>query len=162
MSCHHIGRGMNSIVRRTITLYDHNEIALEPAKKIIATCENAVNWCDGNGYEAVDYILRCRCGKCLKLVPEGEKLYSIYDFPLEFQHKHPQMDEELELASYGLCEECFDRYMPEYCEGEWDTEILKKTIEDDEYNSQEFLSEGKHCLYNNKHSWGESTRWYEQ
>ncbi len=48
MSCHSIGKGINAIVRRTITLYDRGEIAFEPTKKIIATCANAVNWCDGN------------------------------------------------------------------------------------------------------------------
>ncbi|MBR1686767.1 MAG: hypothetical protein IJ708_16725 [Clostridia bacterium] len=161
MSCHDIGRGMNDVVRRTITLYDRNEIALEPAKKIIATCENAVNWCDGNSYEALDYIRRCRCGKCLKLVPKGEKLYSIYDLPYEYENKYPYMQEELELASDGLCEECFDRLMPAYCYGDWNIESMKKYIENDDSNSDGCLSEGQHREFNNKHLWREATYWYE-
>lgn len=160
MSCHDIGRGMNYVVRRTITLYDRNEIALEPAKKIIASCKNAVNWCDGNGYEAIDFILNCRCGKCLKLVPKGEKLYSIFDLPYKFEDTHPNLDEELELASYGLCEECFDRYMPNFCDEEWNVESLKKSIENDKH-SNNFLSEGEHQMSNNGCSWLKDRYWYE-
>ena len=75
MSCHDIGRGMNSVVRVVIGLYDNEEISSDAAIRIIRACARGVNWCDGNSYEAVDYIRRCRCGKCLRMIPKGEKLY---------------------------------------------------------------------------------------
>ena len=51
MSCHDIGRGLNEVVRMTISLYNSKRIGLKEAKSVIATCAEAVNWCDGNSYE---------------------------------------------------------------------------------------------------------------
>ena len=59
MSCHDIGRGMNEVVKTTIELYDAKAIDINATKKIIASCAAAVNWCDGNEYEATAYIRRC-------------------------------------------------------------------------------------------------------
>ena len=105
MSCHDIGRGMNSVVRTTVTLMDEGKISKEAAKTIICCCKQSVNWCDGNEGEAIDYISGCMCGRCLKLVPEGEKLYSVYDVARDFPDYY-HLDDN--LATDGLCEECFD------------------------------------------------------
>lgn len=48
MSCHSIGRGMNSVVKVVISLVDERKIEIEPAKEIIEACKKGVNWCDGN------------------------------------------------------------------------------------------------------------------
>jgi hypothetical protein len=163
MSCHDIGRGMNYVVRRTITLYDQKKIALEPAKKIIASCTGAVYWCDGNSDEAINFIRRCRCGKCLKLVPKGEKLYSIWKLPYPTYKGHyewlSKIEEELELASDGLCEECFEQYMPSFCDGELDLEAMKRELE--EKYPQYAISEGKYPIDNNGYFWREDEYWYE-
>ena len=127
MSCHDIGRGMNEVVRLTISMFDKEEISKEAAIKIIATCRIAVNWCDGNSTEACDYIRNCRCGKCLKLIPKGEKLISLWDIPdrqipgkigsgLVFSRNRINED-DLRVATDKLCEECFDRLVPQYYGG---------------------------------------------
>lgn len=59
MSCHNIGRGMDSVVVQVIKLLEENEISKEAARKIIIACRNEVYWCDGNEYEAVESINRC-------------------------------------------------------------------------------------------------------
>ena len=115
MSCHDIGRGMNSVVKTTITLMDQGKISKEAAKTIIISCANGVNWCDGNTYEAVDYIRRCLCGRCMKLVPAGEKLYSVYDVSGDVPDQH-RLDDN--LAADGLCADCFDAVLSEHCKDE--------------------------------------------
>jgi hypothetical protein len=121
---------MNAVVRRTITLFDRKEIALEPAKKIIASCAKAVYWCDGNEYEAVDFISHCRCGECLKLIPKGEKLYSIWDVTVPKQSSRDhwifETKNKLELVTDGMSEEWFDHYIPEESGDGYHEEAIKK------------------------------------
>ena len=77
MSCHDIGRGMNTVVRTTITLFDEGKITLESARAIIVSCRKGVHWCDGNEGEAISYISECICGKCMKKAEKGEKLFHL-------------------------------------------------------------------------------------
>ena len=74
MSCHDIGRGLNSVVGVVITLYDEGKLDIETARTIIVACRKGVHWCDGNEDEAVMRLRTCRCGKCLKVVKKGEEL----------------------------------------------------------------------------------------
>ena len=48
MSCHRIGLGMNSVVEKSIEMFENEEIGLNACKKIIVACRNGVYWCDGN------------------------------------------------------------------------------------------------------------------
>lgn len=156
MSCHDIGRGLNEVVRMTITQYDKGEVSHEAAVKIIATCKVAVNWCDGNGYEAIDYISRCRCGKCLKMIPKGEKLFSLWDLP--YAYRESDIMEKARMATDSLCEECFDKIMPEYCSDNDNTETLKeKIIKNNEDHPERYLSEGEHKNHNNGCEWVRET-----
>ena len=159
MSCHDIGRGMNEVVRMTISLFDKGEISRESAKKIIATCGVAVNWCDGNEGEAIDYINGCRCGKCLKLVPEGEKLYSIWRLPYDFKNRDIDM-EKLRIVSYGLCEQCFDVVLQPLCDEMYNTETLKKNIEE-KCDLEDYTSDGAHPDDNNGAYWCRGTDWFD-
>lgn len=77
MSCHDIGRGINTIVERIVELYDEGKYSTETARDLIATSRNGVHWCDGNEDEAVECIRRCRCGRCLKKMKAGEYLFSV-------------------------------------------------------------------------------------
>lgn len=106
MSCHDIGRGMNSVVDKVIEMYDEGELTVEAARKIIAKARKGVHWCDGNEGEAVASIRRCRCGRCLKEVPSGTPLYSVWDISVSKNIIDKNPDEI--LASDGLCLECFD------------------------------------------------------
>ena len=38
MSCHDIGRGMNSVVLVVLDLYDHGKMPLESARQVIKAC----------------------------------------------------------------------------------------------------------------------------
>ena len=160
MSCHNIGAGLNEVVRMTISLFDKEQISRESAKKIIATCRVAVNWCDGNEGEATEYISNCRCGNCLKLVPKGEKLYSTWDLPRDFRMEKDIDEGRLRIAYDGLCEECFDDVINPFCDEEYDTEKLKKYIEDNT-DVDCYTSEGEHPKSNNGYRWVRGTDWFD-
>ena len=66
MSCHRIGLGMNSVVEKSIEMFENEEIGLNACKKIIVACRNGVYWCDGNEDEAIACIIDCYCGNCLR------------------------------------------------------------------------------------------------
>lgn len=109
MSCHDIGRGMNSVVEVAIDMYDDGELSLEAARKIIAAARKGVHWCDGNEYEAVDCIRECRCGRCLKKMAPGDSLYSVWRLSDAIPQKYSVLEMSSEpLASDAMCEECFD------------------------------------------------------
>lgn len=111
MSCHDIGRGMNSVVREIVTLLDAEKISKEAAKTLILACIRGVYWCDGNDGEAIDYIHQYLCGNCLKKVPEGEKMYSIWD-NLPYQKRNEVVRGiGKEFVSYEFCEECFEHIL---------------------------------------------------
>lgn len=156
MSCHDIGRGMNEVVKTTIELYDAKAIGIEAAKRIIATCAVAVNWCDGNSYEAIEYISRCRCGKCLKMVPKGEKLYSVWELSNDVPNRY-YIKDKTGLAADGLCEGCFDEVISKYCN---DPNAGKREMDYIESHSDEerYKSEGEYPAHNNGCRWPER-RW---
>lgn len=99
MSCHDIGRGLNSVAMLIAEMYDTNEISKETAVKIFQRLQKGVHWCDGNEYEAIECISD-RCGICLKELEEGEILYPPY---FDVKGEHP------EAATDYLCEECMLR-----------------------------------------------------
>lgn len=117
MSCHSIGQGMNSVVNVIIDLYDKKKIEKKVAKILIASCRKGVHWCDGNEYEAVESIRRCRCGNCLEIVPKNEYLFSVWDVSNEVPTAYKILDDpRTMLASDGLCDKCFDEIINKYCE----------------------------------------------
>ncbi len=155
MSCHDIGRGMNEVVKTTIELYDAKGIDLKAAKRIIATCAVAVNWCDGNSYEALAYISQCRCGKCLEMIPEGGKLYSVWNVSKNVRNPY-DIDEKAGLATDRLCEKCFDEVISMYCS---DPNAGKREMEyiESHYEKKEYTSEGEHPDHNNGFKWPKRT-----
>lgn len=158
MSCHDIGRGMNEVVRMTVSEFDRGEISAGAARRIIATCGVAVHWCDGNEGEALAYIRRCRCGKCLKLIPKGEKLLSLWELPYNYH----DVVTKARLAADGICEKCFDEIMPGFCMGDDDAESLKAEIKNryEDY-PENYLSDGEHPDDNNGFRWVRGTDWYD-
>ena len=151
MSCHDIGRGMNSVVRVTIGLYDAGRIDKDATAQIIRACARGVNWCDGNKSEAVDYIRRCRCGRCLKMVPKGEKLYSIWDVSFDVPKRY-EIDRDFKLLSDGLCEECFDIVLNEHCGDVGAGERERKHIEEHQ-KPEDYISTGQYEDNNNGCVW---------
>ena len=149
MSCHDIGRGMNSVVRTVVSLMDEKKISKDAAKTIIRCCANSVSWCDGNSSEATDYVRRCMCGRCMKRVPAGEKLYSVYQVSDAVKNRY-HLDDH--LGSDGLCEECFDIVLAEHCKDAAAGERERKYIEE-HYDSEDYISTGEYENHNNGYSW---------
>mgnify|MGYP006932583004 CR=1 FL=1 len=91
MSCHRIGLGMNSVVEKSIEMFENEEIGLNACKKIIVACRNGVYWCDGNEDEAIACIIDCYCGNCLR------KLHQEYRILILLKQIHHQAPEVLLL-----------------------------------------------------------------
>jgi len=146
MSCHDIGRGINTIVERIVELYDEGKYSTETARDLIATSRNGVHWCDGNEDEAVECIRRCRCGRCLKKMKAGEYLFSVWDVSSEVKNVYKIMDIEDndgdELASDKLCEECFKIVMNKYCNdptaGEREMKYILEHEKEEHYLAEEW------------------------
>lgn len=79
MSCHNIGKGMDSVAKIVIQMYVNNEITKDAALRLFRALRDGVNWCDGNSYEATESISKILCGRCLKQFTEGEKPSSLWD-----------------------------------------------------------------------------------
>lgn len=117
MSCHDIGRGMNSVVKVIIDNYQEKKFDAETARELIAACRKGVYWCDGNQDEAIKSIRRCICGKCMQTIRKGEYLFSIWNVSYDVPDRYGIIDGgEVELASDGLCEKCFDEVINAHCE----------------------------------------------
>lgn len=161
MSCHDIGRGMNEIVRLVVTQYDEGRININEAKPILATCAKAVYWCDGNEYEAVDYISGCRCGKCLNMVPKGEFIYPLYDLEQKYKPRD-LMQKYRVIGGCGVCAECFDAIVESEEMIQETGPDLRKSIEDlNSYDRETFLSTGEHNDNNNGCRWVRDADWFD-
>lgn len=142
MSCHDIGRGMNSVVVKTICLFDDNKISLEAAQEIIAACRKGVHRCDGNEDEAIASIRRCRCGKCLRPVEKGKPLFSVWDLPYDFQNRDDILDGNgASYASDGFCTTCFDEVLARHC-GDAETGPRMRAYIMEHSREDEYLSAG--------------------
>ena len=146
MSCHNICRGMNYVVKNVIKMYDTGELTLEAARKIIAAARRGVNWCDGNEYEAVEIIRRCRCGRCLKKMEAGAPLYSVWDVPVDSPGYSRILDTEPEiLASEGLCSSCFDivinRFLGDENAGQRERKYIEEHRSEKEWKANEWREE---------------------
>ena len=74
--------------------------------------KNGVNYCDGNEYEAVESVRKCRCGKCLKsLKPEKDR---IYDFVALSSDDYFKILDQEDIAYANLCVECTDAVLNDY------------------------------------------------
>ena len=151
MSCHDIGRGMNSVVRVTMGLYDTGKIDKESAHKIIYACARGVYWCDGNEGEATEYIRNCVCGKCMNKISKGDKLYSIYDVSPDVPNRF-HIDDNYELVTSRLCEECFDVLINEHCGDELAGQRERQYIVE-HCKPEKYLSSGQYEEWNNGLPW---------
>ena len=65
MSCHNIGRGLNSVTEVVMELFFRGKISEEAMKKLVTACRKGVHWCDGNETEAIECIRDNYCGSLL-------------------------------------------------------------------------------------------------
>ncbi|MCD8123968.1 MAG: hypothetical protein LUE23_02890 [Lachnospiraceae bacterium] len=131
MSCHNIGRGLNTVTRKSIELLDAGKITWDVAKELIRTARDGVNWCDGNDYEAVAYILQNRCGYCLEEIKPGKPMYNLWDIDLDYNEELRLFRETRDsvVASY-LCPECFDSVIREFMHDDTAGEAKRRYIEE--------------------------------
>ena len=102
MSCHNIGQGLNTVVKVVLEEYDKGLIPYESAHKIIKQARNAVNFCDGNTYEAIEvFEFQKRCTCCL----EKKEVMNVYDLPKDFEfsmHKSAKYENSLSLSLQAI------------------------------------------------------------
>ena len=149
MSCHDIGRGMNSVVRTTISLLDEGRISMDAARSIILSCKHGVHWCDGNEGEAVSYIRGCICGRCMKKLAKGEKLYNIYSVSNDVPDR---FDWAKDFVTDKLCRECFDIILNEKCGDSNAGQRERAYIEENE-DEEDYTSTGEYENHNNGFRW---------
>ena len=132
MSCHDIGRGMNSVIEVVIGLYDDGKISTESAGEIIKACRRGVHWCDGNEGEAVGALAFTRCGVCLKKIPEGKELYDLVDaYGVEVEHTDCEkifQKAQYELAYPSVCGKCMDKIITEWTGNSEISSKIKKAL----------------------------------
>ena len=109
MSCHSIGRGLNSVMEVVVELYEEGKIPAEAVRLLGQQAMRAVNYCDGNADEAVEVLTESRCGRCLKKVASTNELFNVYEVSYDSKRTYDQKDPmEVEpLASPALCADCF-------------------------------------------------------
>ena len=141
MSCHAIGHGINTIMEVVVGLLDEGKISVEAVRHIGAQAMMAVNYCDGNSYEAVAVLKGFRCGRCLKKVANKDELYSLYDidYHLWSDEYDPLGLEDEPLATYELCGDCFDAVMNRCYH---DPEITKRERQDIDERRQRSKNNG--------------------
>ena len=112
MSCHDVGRALNSVGAVVLGMYDKGRIPLEEARELLVATRLGVHWCDGNEYEAVDELSKNHCGHCLRKLEVGAPLYDVDDVSRDVPDRYRMYDHpELPIASGYLCPECFDRLL---------------------------------------------------
>ncbi len=79
MSCHDIGRGMDSVTKVVFKMYIDGEITKDVAFRLFRALQKGVHWCDGNEYEATKSISGVLCGRCLKVFKEDEDPIDVWD-----------------------------------------------------------------------------------
>ena len=107
MSCRRIGLGMNSVVEKSIEMFENEEISLNACKKIIVACRNGVYWCDGNEDEAIACIIDCYCGNCLRKIHQ--------------EHRIRVDRNRYDVVTHYLCEDCYQHLV-------YEESILKKHV----------------------------------
>ncbi len=113
MSCHNIGRGLNSVSKVVLELYEGNELSKSAVIRLIRACRRGVNWCDGNEYEAVDAVIEAGyCGLCFE---KKGNLSSAFENGLQYPEKYDIFSAyELTAAHNYLCEDCKKRMIDEH------------------------------------------------
>ena len=113
MSCHDIGHGLNTVTALVMLLRDQGELSDTTAAKLLKKAKAAVHWCDGNEYEAVESIYGCYCGRCLRKMEPGQKLYDCLDiWDARWREKYPFSGPEIPGGD-AVCSDCLDALLLE-------------------------------------------------
>ena len=113
MSCHDIGRGLNSVVEVVIGLYAQGKLSKEAAIPILYACRKGVNWCDGNEDEAMQALVDTGyCGLCLE---KSDSITNVYENGLEYPEKYNVFESyDKHAAHFFVCPGCKQRLIDAY------------------------------------------------
>ena len=113
MSCHDIGRGLNSVSKVVLELLAQGEITKDASRKILHACRKGVNWCDGNEDEAVQALVdKGYCGVCLN---HSDTVSNVYDNDLGYPAKYDVFDAYDDTAAhFFVCSTCKEKILAEY------------------------------------------------
>jgi hypothetical protein len=117
MSNHDAGYLLSLASTKIMEQYEKEKLDKDTAIEILQFNRKLVYYVDGNESEALDYLRRTHCGRCLRRMQPGEKLY-LFSFwymlkdlveLLESNATNTGKKYSDELASDRLCTECFDK-----------------------------------------------------
>ena len=113
MSCHDIGRGLNSVTKTVIEQYKAGNLNKDAFGAILCSCRKGVNWCDGNEDEAMEALVDAGiCGLCLE---ETHEVSNIYDNDLDYKHRYEVFDAYYDTAAHVfVCASCRKKILEQY------------------------------------------------
>ena len=113
MSCHDIGKGLNSVSKVVLELLDQGEITKDASRIILHACRKGVNRCDGNEDEAVQVLVeKGYCGICLN---RSDTVSSVYDNDLGYPERYDVFDAYDDTAAhFFVCSTCKEKILAEY------------------------------------------------
>lgn len=113
MSCHDIGRGMDSVGAVVIELFESKQVSKDAAVRLILACRKGVNWCDGNEDEAIETVVEeGYCGLCFE---KNKGLSNVYDNDLGYPDMYKVFDHyDKTAAHFFLCPKCKEKVIREY------------------------------------------------
>ena len=123
MSCHDIGRGMNSVAIVVLNLYEEGLLSKKAAKDIIRACRKGVNWCDGNEDEAVEETrARGYCGLCFEKTDNS--LMNVYDDDSDGVWRTYDENDDIVVHQF-VCPKCRQRLI----DGDLEVSEISSSIE---------------------------------
>ena len=113
MSCHDIGKGLNSVAKIVIAQYQAGNLNKEACAAILHSCRKGVNWCDGNEHEAMQALVDAGiCGCCLE---ETHDVSNVFDNELDVKHRYEvYRGYDKTAAHYYVCAACKKKILEQY------------------------------------------------
>lgn len=104
MSCHNIGEGLDTVTEKIYNLYENEKISIDAARDLLRVTQKAVHYCDGNEYEAVEFLTYNNiCSSCLK---QFDKIFDLYD-GLEYGESSKLSEiEDCRYVNTYMCKDC--------------------------------------------------------
>lgn len=105
MSCHDIGHGMSSLMKKMMKLYDDGVLPSSAVYPVLEVIKSGTYCCDGNLYETMEYMKEHRCILCLR---ESDKVELV-----DLWDNFDSLDSDLQVflepyKDYSVCQRCLD------------------------------------------------------
>ena len=120
MSCHAIGKGIDTIMCQVLEMYDDGKISKDAALEMVKKFPEAVNWCDGNEDEAQRTLTLTHCAACLHRYEYDEEIMAVdvldsrsYDINISEFNIMDAWYESMKKNDFNgrsLCRSCFNKF----------------------------------------------------